>query len=77
MKVNEFINVVGRDNRVIYGIKPQTLDSLILSLLPPYGHTYLETPPEGYISDDVKVCLLHDLLRAMRNSAGFSIRPVS
>ncbi len=71
------MDVVGRDNNTIYGLKAHTLISLLLSLLPPYGHTYEATPPGEPISEDPRECLLHELLRTLRNSAGFAIPAVS
>ena len=71
-QVKQFIDLVGGGNS-LYGLKKETIDSLLLSLLPPYGHTYKETPPGNLIGDDVNLCLLQELLRALRNSAGFAV----
>ena len=73
LQVKQFIDVVGED-KSLYGLKKETtLDSLLLSLLPPYGHTCKDTPPGNLIGDNVKLCLLQELLRALRNSAGFAV----
>jgi hypothetical protein len=71
-KVNEFIKVVDGPNS-LYGLKEETLDSLLLSLLPPYGHTYCDTPPGEPIQEDIKLYLLRELLCSLRNSAGFAV----
>ena len=72
MQVKQFIDLVDGD-KSLYGLKKETLNSLLLSLLPPYGHTYKDTPPGDLIGDDIKLCLLQELLRTLRNSAGFAV----
>ena len=72
LQVKQFIDLVGGE-KSLYGLKKETLNSLLLSLLPPYGHTYKDTPPGDLIGDSVKLCLLQELLRTLRNSAGFAV----
>ena len=77
LQASEFIeHVDGRSS--LYGLHEDTLDSLVLSLLPPVGfQEFLETDkrgedkiPEGERPD---VFLLRRLLRALRRRAGFRI----
>ena len=76
-QLDEFINIVNGSNS-LYGLKNETLDSLLLSLLPPYGHTYQDTPPDAPVGgDNVDLYLLQELLRSLRNSAGFAVPVVS
>ena len=74
--MEQFISIVDGDSS-LYGLKSETLDSLLLSLLPPYGHKYQDTPPQEPVGDDVRVYLLQELLRSLRHSAGFAVPVVS
>lgn len=73
MQVKEF-----QDENDFYGLKPETLDSLILELLPPLGHTYKDLERDNLVdkSQEVPVYLLRKTLNALRNSAGFHIPKV-
>ena len=72
LQVKQFIDLVDGD-KSLYGLRKETLNSLLLSFLPPYGHTYMDTPPGDLIGDDIKLCLLQELLKTLRNSAGFAV----
>ena len=89
LQVNEFIcDVFGFKS--LYGLCPETLDSLVLELLPPITHTYkklervstsedLEYKSNYADTDDalnVVVCLLQEILNALRSNAGFYIPKV-
>ena len=60
-------------------MQPETLDSLVLSLLPTLTHSY-ESLGEPSVTDsgiDMKVLLMQELLQNLRHCAGFHIPPVS
>lgn len=75
----------------MYGLRRETLDSLVLELLPPVDHTYkvMETPkavaassrlePASVVDDplEVAVHLFQEILNALRNNAGFHIPRVN
>ena len=70
----------------LYGIHDDTLDSLMLSLLPPVGfQEFLETDkpqkeeelPQDLKGRDLEVFLVRRLLRALRKRAGFRLPHVS
>lgn len=70
----------------LYGMHDDTLDSLMLSLLPPVGfQEFLETDkpqkddeiPQNIKGRDVEVFLVRRLLRALRKQAGFRLPHVS
>ena len=65
----------------LYGLREDTLDSLLLSLLPPVGFSeFIETeskPVEIPSEKDPKLFLLEYLLQALRKRAGFRIPHVS
>ena len=67
----------------MYGLHEDTLDSLVLSLLPPVGFKeFLETdkPQQEPEEEDMRendVFLLDTLLRALRKRAGFRLPHVS
>ena len=73
----------------LYGLKGETLDSLVLSLLPPLIHRYepLKNPSAMHesledsrvidTSNNLKVLLMKELLQSLRLCAGFNIPPVS
>ena len=73
--MNEFISVVEGDAS-LYGLKKETLDSLLLSILPSYTYKFKEVETHDF-SDDVRVQLLQEMVTALRNSAGFSIPMVN
>lgn len=76
--MEEFINLVSGGSS-LYGLKDETLDSLVLTLLPPLGHKYdtLGEPSTIDTTLSVKVFLVQELLQALRHSSGFNIPPVS
>ena len=60
-----------------YGLQPETLDSLVLELLPPLGHTLssLKKDPVDK-SQEVTTYLFIKILNVLRNFAGFHIPKV-
>ena len=60
-----------------YGLQPDTLDSLILEFLPPFGHTYISLKEEDVDkSQEVTTYLFLKILNVLRNNAGFHIPKV-
>ena len=59
-------------------MKMETLDSLILDMLPPVGHTYTELREIGEVNDaqDVQSYFVLEILNSLRNNAGFHISEV-
>ena len=85
MQVEEFIHLVLR-SKSLYGLQTETLDSLLLELLPPIDHHYqkleskLSHQHEAIVEDDpfeIVVCLFQEILNALRNNAGFHVPKVS
>ena len=74
--MEQFINSVD-GNTSLYGLQDETLDSLLLSLLPPNAHHYQDTTPEEVVGDNVGVYLLYKLLRLLKHSFGFAVPVVS
>ena len=75
-KAVEFIDCISADS--LYGFKPETLDSLLLSILP-FNHTYQQPLRERSVVDDglsVQVYLMKEMLQALRHSTGFNIPAV-
>ena len=61
----------------LYGFAEETLDSLMLTLLPPIGHEYKRIPLKQNKEDvDIKVFILKCLLDALQENAGFQIPKV-
>lgn len=67
----------------LYGYAEETLDSLILTLLPSIGHKYKRIPMEQNDENlnidedmDIKTFLLKCLLDVLRENAGFQIPKV-
>ena len=63
----------------MYGLKKETIDSLLLSMLPAARHSYQpykpKDDPEGGYANEV-ICL-QKLIHAFRTTAGFHILDVS
>lgn len=67
----------------LYGLRRETLDSLILECLPPINHTYKQLKMDETVAvkslheqDDqweVALYLVQEILNALRNNAGFHI----
>lgn len=79
MQVQQFLNHISGVN-CLYGLqKKETLDSLVLSVLPPNDHTFqsFDNPSIVDSDEDVKVFCMKELLQALRHSAGFQIPIVS
>ena len=77
IKVNEFVQLVG-GKKSLYGLQNETVDSLMLCMLPARSHQFQVSwsqPTED--EDDLCRYLLQQLLVALRVSAGFSIPLVS
>ena len=76
-KTEEFVNCISADSS-LYGFKPETLDSLLLSVLP-FDHTYQPLRERSVVDDglSVQVYLMKEMLQALRHSAGFNIPAVS
>ena len=79
LQVNDFANNVLGKKASLYGFTDETLDSLMLTLLPPIGHEYQRIPLKQNADDegmDIKVFLLKSLVDAIRENAGFNIPKV-
>ena len=62
----------------MYGYHSDTLNALILTLLPPTGFQYEERfKPLQIASPNLKLYLLKSLLQALQDNAGFHIPSVS
>eukprot|EP00731_Ephydatia_muelleri_P021734 Em0014g325a len=73
-KVNDFVKLV-RGKESLYGLKEETIDSLLLSMLPTARHSYQpykpkDDPEGGYA---IGVVCLQKLIQALRTSAGLHI----
>ena len=79
LQVNDFAKMVLQGKASLYGFTDETLDSLVLTLLPPSGHKYQQVPLDQNAADkdiDIKVFLLKSLVDALRENAGFHIPKV-
>ena len=63
-------------NTSLYGFTKETLDSLMLTLLPPIGHKYQLVQDTVNEEMDIKVLVLQTLVDALRDNAGFHIPKV-
>ena len=74
VQVSDFILRVNGSTS-LYGLEAETLDSLILDLLPPLNHSYCKLGEDSMVdtSEPVPIYLLQELLRALRSNAGFHI----
>lgn len=73
----EFVQLLGGPKSV-YGYHSDTLNALILSLLPPTGFQYEERfKPSQIAFPNMKLYLLESLLQALQDNAGFHIPSVS
>ena len=78
-KVEDFATNVTQREGNFYGFTKETVDSLLLTLLPPAGHKYKRIPLKQDSIDedmDIEVLLLKYLLDALRENAGFQIPKV-
>lgn len=77
-QVQDFIDLISGPSS-LYGLQPETLDSLVLSLLPPLTHSYKPLKEPRVINDslDLKVLLMQELLQDLCLCAGFHIPLVS
>lgn len=71
--MEEFVESVGADG--LYGIKWDTVNSLILSLLPPMDFEFQCLKERGLIDvcDDIKVHILRLLIQCLRRCCGLYI----
>ena len=60
-------------------MKDETMDSLLLSILPTQRHAYQAREPEDHLNVDhsIELVCLQQLVHAFRTSAGFCIPTVS
>lgn len=77
LQIEKFLHV-----NDFYGLKhPETLDSLILELLPSLGYTYKALEKDRDLHPSSPECIKYDLfqeiLNTLRNSAGFHIPKVA
>ena len=78
-QVDDFATNVTQGKANLYGFANETVDSMMLSLLPPIDHEYKRIPLRQNNVDekiDIKVFLLKCLLDALRENAGFQIPKV-
>ena len=77
-QAKDFIKCVSGSSS-LYGLKSDTLESLVLTLLPPLGHKYITLGEPSVVDStvDVRVYLVQELLQSLRHCAGFHIPPVS
>lgn len=80
MQVEEFIcNVY--ESKSLYGLQPETLDSLILNMLPSSHFKFIKLTEENIIQmneqDEIPVFLLRLILSSLKINAGFNITMVS
>ena len=78
-QVDDFATNAIQENANFYGFAKETVDSLMLTLLPPTGHKYKQIPMDQNDLDpdmDIKVALLKYLLDALQENAGFKIPKV-
>ena len=77
-QVNDFVGLV-RGKESFYGLKEETTDSLLLSMLPTEQRTYQPYEPkhDPVFGCAIDVVCLQELIRAFRTSAGFYIPTVS
>ena len=63
----------------LYGLKEETLDSLILTLLPPLNHTFEPVEEQGFIDETLELPVLFtkELIHSLRFCAGFNLPVVS
>lgn len=78
MQIINFIKSVDGSNS-LYGLRPETLDSLILDILPPLDQEYVKVDGEDLrnTSQPPTTYLLQELLVALCSNAGFCIPKVS
>ena len=73
----EFVEIIGGKSS-IYGYHPDTIHSLILTLLPPIGFNYEERfKAVERETQNIKSYFLENLLNALSENAGFNIPVVS
>ena len=77
-QVQDFLDCISGPSS-LYGLQPETLDSLVLSVLPPLTHSYEAFGEPSPIDDslELKVLLMQELLQNLRHFARLHIPPVS
>ena len=62
------------ESKSLYGLQTETVDSLILDMLPPVGYKFKELKSDTEVSQisDIHTVLITEILNAFRKSAGFN-----
>jgi len=79
LQAGEFVKYISGSSS-LYGLQQETLSSLLMSLLPPLEHEYVDSYPEPSgktKATDVQAVLMQKLLTALKENAGFQIPLVS
>ena len=77
LQVTDFIKSV-HSSYSLYGLQQETMDSLILDILPPHNHTYTKVDENNLpnTKQPATTYLLQELLVALCSHAGFRIPKV-
>ena len=77
-QVEEFIQCISGSSS-LYGLQQETLDSLVLTLLPAIDCTHCISDGHNLTDDlmDIKVYILQELIQALKTNCGFHINHVS
>ena len=69
------------ESKSLYGLQTETVDSLILDMLPPVGYEFKELKGDSEASDsqisDIRTFLITEILSVFRKNAGFNYPMVS
>ena len=79
LQVEEFVTGLQKEKN-LYGWKEETLDSLLLLVLPAHNHKYVPYSPKpihGSTKSGILITSLKNILQALVNNAGFRIQNVS
>ncbi len=76
-QVQEFIELVS-GSESLYGLCPDTLNSLVLSLLPAVDHAYTEIGKLSFVdnSSDIRFYTLQKIVQALREFTGLFVPKV-
>lgn len=78
--MKEFLDVLSESKTSLYGLQPETLDSLILSILPNVDFKYKKVEECDPVGDtqlpEVRVYLIKKVLDLLRTNAGFHFQEV-
>ena len=66
----------------MYGLQSETVDSIVLDLLPSVDHKYLELTEDGLGADstrmpDIWTFIIQEILTGLKNNSGFHIPEVT